>query len=119
MYRFKHIVFMVLSAFIIISGCTSDEEKKLSHFEKGKAYFEKGEYKSAELELKNVIQIDPRHIEAHEKLGEIYLKLGNPRGAFSEYSTVAKLDPENIDANLKLATFFLLGKKIKESREKS
>jgi cytochrome c-type biogenesis protein CcmH/NrfG len=31
---------------------------------------------------------------------------------------VAKLDPENIDASLKLATFYMLGKKTAESREK-
>jgi Tfp pilus assembly protein PilF len=53
---FKLVVILVAS--FAIYACSSDEEKKVSHFERGKAYFEKGEYKSAELEFKNAIQID-------------------------------------------------------------
>jgi Tfp pilus assembly protein PilF len=109
---------LLIALAFISTGCSSDEEKKASHLEKGKTYFENGEYKSAELEFRNAIQIDPEFVDAYERLGETYLKLGDPRGAFREYSMVAKLDPENIDASLKLATFYMLGKKTAESREK-
>ena len=98
-------------------GCSSDEEKKDAHFQKGVGYFEKGEYKSAELEFRNAIQIDPEFVDAYEQLGETYLKLGDPRGAFREFSMVAKLRPENTNAALKLATFYMLGKKTAESRQ--
>jgi tetratricopeptide (TPR) repeat protein len=49
-------------------------------FGKRENYFEKGEYKSAELEFRNAIQIDPEFVDAYERLGETYLKLGDPRG---------------------------------------
>jgi Tfp pilus assembly protein PilF len=98
--KYLHIVqLMLIAVAFVFSGCSSDEEKKASHFEKGKSYFEKGEYKSAELEFRNAIQIDPEFVDAYERLGETYLKLGDPRGAFREYSMVAKLDPDNIDAS--------------------
>ena len=82
----------VVLMLLIIWGCSSDEEKKLSHFEKGNAYFEEGSYKSAELEFKNAVQIDPEYVAAHVKLGETYLKLGNSQGAFRTYSRVVQLD---------------------------
>jgi len=47
----------------MVWGCSSDEEKKLAHFEKGNAYFEKGGYKSAELDFKNAVQIDPEFVD--------------------------------------------------------
>ncbi len=43
------IVAICLILFVVITGCTSDEEKKITHFKKGKAYLEKGEYRSSEL----------------------------------------------------------------------
>jgi Tfp pilus assembly protein PilF len=109
--RMTQVVVLLMILALMITGCSSDEENKASHLEKGKSYFENGEYKSAELEFRNAIQIDPEFVDAYERLGETYLKLGDPRGAFREYSMVAKLDPENIDASLKLATFYMLGKK--------
>ena len=106
-----HVAVLLIALAFIAIGCSSDGEKKASHLEKGETYFEIGEYKSAELEFRNAIQIDPEFVDAYERLGETYLKLGDPRGAFREYSMVAKLDPEHTDASLKLATFYMLGKK--------
>ena len=58
MGRMKIFLLMFLFVFATMFGCSSDEEKKVAFLEKGKAYFEKGEYKSAELEFKNEIQIE-------------------------------------------------------------
>jgi len=103
---------------LLVIGCSSKEEKKVGYFERGKAYFEKGEYKNAELELRNAIQIDPNFADAYTTLGETYLKLGNAKKAYQAYSDVAKLDPENTAAHLKLATFLVLGKKFPAAKEK-
>ena len=105
----------ILICFILLVVCASDEEKKKAHLKKGEAYFDKGEYESAELEFRNAIQIDPEFVDAYLKLGETYLKLGKPQNAFREYRMVAQLDPDNRDALLKLATFYMLGRKIDEA----
>jgi len=64
MDHLKRFLILYLFVFTMLCGCSSNEEKKVSYFEKGKAYFEKGEYKNAEFEFKNAIQIDPEYISA-------------------------------------------------------
>jgi len=98
MFRSKSVFLLILIISLTLFSCASDEEKKAAHYEKGLAYFEKGDYKAARLEFKNAIQLDPKYTLAYEKLGETELKLGDAQGAFRAYSIVAELEPENIDA---------------------
>jgi hypothetical protein len=53
MSRLTTIFLIILIATLTQFSCASDEEKKVAHFNKGLAYFEEGEYKSARLEFKN------------------------------------------------------------------
>jgi Tfp pilus assembly protein PilF len=53
------VVAILLAGMPVLSGCASEEEKKAEHLKKGIAYFDKGEFKNAEIELRNAIQIDP------------------------------------------------------------
>ena len=118
MNRFKLMVAIVLMAMLALGGCSSKEDKKQSHLTKGKEYFDKGEFKSAKIELKNAIQIDAKFAPAHMLLAETSLKLGEAQEAFRAYSAVAELDPANTEAQLKLATFLLLAQKYDESRKR-
>jgi len=95
---------VIFVACFAISACSSDAEKKISHFEKGKAYFEEGEYKSAELEFKNAIQIDSQYVDAYMTLAETSLKLGNPQGAFNAY---IEIDPRAVKQCLALVGFYV------------
>lgn len=49
---------VIFPAFLIllltIFGCSSDEEKKTAHFEKGTAYIAEGKYKSAMISPKRI-----------------------------------------------------------------
>ncbi len=118
--KFRRLVVMVLVGLMAfaVAACASSEEKKIEFFEKGKAFFESGDYKNAEIELKNALQIDPRFAEAHRILGETYLKLGQTREAFQQFGQLEQLAPENLEAKRKLATFFFLGKRYEEAAER-
>ena len=105
-----------LAVLLALAGCSSKEDKKQSHLTQGKEYFDKGEFKSAKIELKNAIQIDPKFAQAYMLLAETSLKLGEAQEAFRAYSAVAELDPANTEAQLKLATFLLLAQKYDEAR---
>lgn len=61
------------------------EKYKLSvkSFEKGKSYFQKGDYKKAEKELKTCLEIFPLHSQAHFYLSNVFYKKGETKEALS------------------------------------
>jgi tetratricopeptide (TPR) repeat protein len=106
----------ILLFLFVWAGCAGKEEKMAAHFEKGVAYFDKGEYKAAVIEFRNTIQINPEHVAAHLRLGETYLRLEKLPLAYKQYSTVVGLDPSNIPGLVKLAIFDLHSGKYGNAR---
>ena len=100
-------------------GCANKEEKKEKHQKRAKEYIEKQEYKKAVIELKNVIQLDPKDDAAYYELGETYLKLKQGREAIRSFVRAVSINPNNLKAQLKIGQFFFLGKRTEEAREKA
>ena len=86
---------IVLSVMAI--GCASNDEKKEKHLERANDYIENSEFKKAVIELKNVIQLDPKNDSAHYKLGETHLKLKQGSEAFQSFSRAASINAENLE----------------------
>jgi tetratricopeptide (TPR) repeat protein len=102
-------------------GCTKEtaETKAVHHRERASAYFDKGEYREAIVELKNVVQIAPNDPDAHYRLALSYLKLGTVqdlRQSFKELSATVELNAGNQDAQLKLGQLLLLAKEPAKAR---
>ncbi len=57
-----------------------------------RAYLEKGEIKSAVIQLKNLLQAAPEHAEARLMIGEAYLQLGNADSAVKEIERARDLN---------------------------
>src|SRR5690348_11036909 len=98
----------------------SPEAKKAKHRERGLAYYDKGQYQEALIELKNVVQIDPKDADGHYRLALTYLKVGglpNLQAAFGELSKTVELDQTNQDAQLKLGEMYLLSQQPSKARE--
>ena len=112
---FKTFVIILLLCTTMFAGCATDEEKKLSHFKKGQAYFEKGEYKAALLEYKNAVKIDPRFIAANLEMAKTQVNLGDAGGAYRSYRRVSELAPDNLEARIALVKFYLLERKLDEA----
>ena len=85
---------------------------------RGRSIFANEEYKAAEIEFKNSIQLDPEFVDAHFELAETYLKLNDPQRAFQEYSAIDRIEAGNVEASLKLASFYLLAKEFDKASEK-
>lgn len=111
-------VFVTMAIIVFFAGCNTDEEKRVSLIKGGEDYFSAEEYKKAEIEFRNALQLAPEDPEIWLLLGKTMLKLGNPREAFQAYSKVETYDPENTDALIKLAGFFILGKEPEKAKEK-
>jgi Tfp pilus assembly protein PilF len=54
------------------AGCGDEAQKAAAHQERARAFIEKGEWENAEIELKNVLQLDSWNDDAHYLLGRVY-----------------------------------------------
>jgi len=118
---FPGVAGIILVSFTVLfaTGCAPKEEKKAKHFDKAQEYIARNELKKAVIELKDVVQLDPKDDTAYEQLGEIYLKLKEHGEAFQSYTRAVSVNPENIKAQLKLGQMLLLGTKTDEARKKA
>jgi len=110
MKQSKNLFLLFLILFSTLWGCASDEQKKASYLDKGKAYYEKGDYRSAILEFKNAVQIDPKYSDAHYMIGLTELKLKNFQEAFNSFTLAVKHSPDNLNAQLEIGKLFLASK---------
>lgn len=93
-----------------------------THYERGLSYFENSQYEEAITEFKNVVQIEPKHVDGHYRLALAYLKLGgvtNLQSAFRELAKIVELDAESHEAQLKVGEFYLLSKNPAKAREQA
>src|SRR5688572_29950100 len=85
----------------VFSGC-SRESKKASVSAKADEYFKAGEYEKAEIEYKNVLQLDRGDSHAFGRIGRIYFEQGRLILSASVLKTAVELKPDNIEARIKL-----------------
>jgi len=104
-----------LQLFIPVAHLT--KKKSVPTLKKPQRILKKASAKALKSNLKvrfRSTQVESRHIRGWVRPTSI---LAMP-GALSAYLKIAELDPDNTEARLKLATFYLLGKKYDETREK-
>ena len=122
MNRYWPISALVLPLLLIAAGgCTKETAatKAAHHKERAIAYFDKGEYREAIVELKNVVQIAPDDHDAHYRMALSHLKLGTVpdlQQSFKELSATVELNAGNQDAQLKLGQLLLLAKEPAKAR---
>ncbi len=58
-----------------LAACGGAEERKAVYMEKAKSSIEAGDLDKARIELKNVLQIDPKDSEAYYQLGKVFSQL--------------------------------------------
>jgi Tfp pilus assembly protein PilF len=78
------IVILGLLAITAVS-CGSKEEKKAKFYNRGMALFEQADYKKANLEFKNALQIDPKFADAYYMLGKVQLEAKELKSAFGYF----------------------------------
>ena len=62
---------MGLVGLLALSGCGGKEQRMAKYMEKGKTYLANEDYDKARVEIKNVLQIDPKFAEAYFVAGQI------------------------------------------------
>lgn len=95
-------------AAVLLAGCGGAEERKAKYLERGKAYITEENWDKARIEIKNVLQIDPKAADAYYLLGQVEEKRQDWAKAFGNYTKAVELDPTLIDARARLAQFYML-----------
>ena len=103
---------LLLAIVFAIGGCNkSNQVSEAQHLEKAKTFQSRGKLQAQIIELKNILQTNPKHAEAQWLLGEAYSSLGYGLDAEKELLRAKEL---GIDAEtIKIP----LGKAILDQRE--
>ncbi len=114
--KFMNLVCILLLVVMVVS-CGGENARKAKYYKKAKTYYEQGNYEKAKIELKNVLQIDPKSADAQYLFGEVEEKNRNLRAAYGHYLRAVELDDSNLDAHNKLARLYLLSGNLKDAQK--
>jgi tetratricopeptide (TPR) repeat protein len=110
-------ILLVALAVLLMAGCGGAESRKAKYLERSKNYLEQQNYDKAAVELKNVLQIDPKYAEAYYLLGQIEEGKGSWQKAFGGYLKAVELDSDHFSAQASLGRFYLLSGDIAKAEE--
>jgi len=114
-YIFK---LLIVAFTVTLISCGGAEERKVAYLEKATTSYENENYEKARVDLKNVLQIDPKYAPAYFMLGKIHERDKEFRKSFANYNKAAELDPENIEYKSMLGKYYLLlARDIEKAKE--
>lgn len=93
---------------IAFVACDGPEDKVEKYFKRADKTYSEGELKKARVDLKNVLQIDQKHVGAHYLLALIEEKNQNWKAAFRHFEWVIDLDDSHLGAKVHLGQMYLL-----------
>jgi len=99
-------LFLVLAITIVLYACGDAEKNINEYLAKGKQYLAEENHEKAQVEFKNVLQINPKNAEAYCYLGEIAEYNQEWRKALSGYNNALDLDPGLLKARENLGRYF-------------
>ena len=98
-FQYRVAAVCVLAA--LCTGCSRDPNvRKQKYLESGQRYFDKGQYREAEIQFENAIQVDSRFADAHYKLALAAMKLQQWPTAYQELLTTVQIQPDNMRRTL-------------------
>ena len=112
--RLAVIICLVSVVASFVAGC-GKEDRVQAYLERGIALFDQGDLVKARLELKNVLQIEPKQPQAWFLLAQIHEQEEEWRPAFNAYSRTVELDPTNHQARVKRGALLLAGDRAEEA----
>ncbi|MES9830716.1 MAG: tetratricopeptide repeat protein [Candidatus Thiodiazotropha sp. DIVDIV] len=110
-------ILFICTTLAIVSGCSNKEDRKQAYFDRGMELYNQGNYTKARLEIKNVLQIDPKDADAYYMFGLLEEKEENWRKAFSLFFRAVELNPKHLDAQVHLGTIYVLAGETEKALE--
>jgi tetratricopeptide (TPR) repeat protein len=105
----KYGLCLLIAAVLATAGCGGKEQRLAAHLEKSRAFYAAGDMDKARVELKNVLQMNPKITEAYFLSGMIEEKQNEWQKAFGHYQRTIDLEPGHSGAGVRLGRLYLLG----------
>ncbi|MDO9640861.1 MAG: tetratricopeptide repeat protein [Pseudotabrizicola sp.] len=98
---------LLLSTFLVLSGCQSSEEKAEGYFQSGLTLLAAGDEERALVEFRNVFKYDGFHKDARKTYADILVKRGDLREAYGQYLRLIEQYPDTVEVRQTLAEMAL------------
>ena len=108
---------VVCAALVLLSACSSKEDRIQQGLTKGAEFVKKADWDKANVEVRNVLQIDPKNAEAFYISGQVAEAKREIQRAFGSYLKVIELKPDHIDAKVGLGRIYLLAGETEKSEQ--
>lgn len=99
------------------AACTSQADRLQSGLVKSEAFVRAADWDKASVEVRNVLQIDPKNANAWYLGGQIAEARRDVQRAYGSYLKAVEIKPELLDAKVGLARIYLLAGELPKARE--
>lgn len=103
---------VAVCAVLLLAGCGSKASRVQSGLEKGAEFVRLADYDKANVEVRNVLQIDPKNAQAFFIAGQIAENRREIQRAYGSYLKAVELKPDYVDAKVALGRLFMMAGEI-------
>jgi len=93
---------------LALAACGSKEDRVDSGLKKGAAFVRQSDWDKASVELRNVLQIDPKNARAYLIAAQVSEGQREPQRAYGQYLKAVELKPDLLEAKGGLARLYLV-----------
>lgn len=93
---------------VLMAACSSKEDRIESGLKKGAEFVRQADWEKANVELRNVLQIDPKNARAYLIAAQVSESQGETQKAYGQYMKAVELQPELHDAKVGAAKLLLV-----------
>ncbi len=97
-----------------LTACKTAEERAEVYFASSREFIEVGDFDRAVVELRNVFELMPNHVEARRTMASIMLEQGHTPDAYVQYTRLVEQEPGDLAARTMLAELAFDGGNWKE-----
>lgn len=96
------------AALFALAACGSKADRLQSSLDKGADYVRLADWDKANVEVRNVLQIDPKNAQAYFIAGQVAEGKREIQRAFGSYNKAVELKPDHFEAKVGVARIYLL-----------
>ncbi len=114
----KSLIAAFLGLSLLLTGCSSPEQKEANYIKRGNKLFDQGAYEKARIEYKNAARIKPTDWEVRYRIGLVDEAEGNLHAALSDFLAAEQQNAHYKPALLKLGKYFMAANQYDESQKR-